>query len=432
MPKRRAVECAVCVEATPASKLVVCPFCEFSACKACFARVLLDGSEEAHCMSCKRAFDREMLIALTSAHFVNTQYKAFREDVLFEREQAMVPATMPYVELERDARAARARLDELQRERRRLRQRIVQINDEMVTQQLIAMRRTPNADAVRSFTQRCPKEGCRGWLNSAYRCGVCSDFSCPRCLAPCGAARADVEAHVCRPGDVESVAAIRSDSTPCPSCGIRVSKVDGCNQMWCVSCHCAFDYRSGQRVHGAIHNPHWMLYQQQHAASTLRDPADIPCGAMPTVGELLAVGAATHTLMNAMRIVRHLETVDIPRLWTRADLRNRPWRVLFILGEVSERAFKSRVQRQDKVDAKNRECVQVLEMVCHTVTDELRQVAVRAKARDGAERAVLSLVEYANRALNTIAARYGQVTPRLIVYAELAWRVSTRGYQTAA
>lgn len=429
MPKQQKVECSVCVEATSHAKLAVCPFCNFSCCKACFTRVLLDASDDAHCMSCRRQFDREILQEITSSHFVNSEYKRFRERILFEREQSMIPATMPYVELERDARVARARLEMLARERDMLRRRILGIGAEIRTQQRIAWRREPDVEASdssrRAFTQRCTREGCLGWLNSAYHCGVCAHFSCPKCLVPCGNTRASVEEHVCRPTDVETVTAIRNDSTPCPSCGIRVSKVSGCSQMWCVQCHCAFDYRTGARINGTIHNPHWILYQQQNAHATARDPADIPCGAMPTIGELRAVGAATPNLVQAARIVGHIEQVELPRLNPRADLENRYWRVRYILGDVDEAAFKARVQRQDKGNAKNHETTQVLEMICHTTTDELRQAAVREKTPSAAEAAVASLIGYANHALNRIAVRYNQVTPRILTDFT-PWRISSR------
>ena len=74
MSKRQKIECAVCVEDTAPSKVVKCPFCDFSCCKSCFTRVLFDGSNDANCMNCHRRFDREILINVMSNHFVNTQY----------------------------------------------------------------------------------------------------------------------------------------------------------------------------------------------------------------------------------------------------------------------------------------------------------------------------------------------------------------------
>lgn len=433
MTKLQRVECSVCIESTTPSKLAVCPFCEFSCCKTCFTRVLLDGSDDAHCMSCRRRFDREVLLKITSSHFVNSCYKEHRERVLFEREISMIPATMPYVELEREKRIAKARVDELTTERNRLRRRLHQVNAEILEQQQNTWRTVPHVDAEasearRAFTQRCTREDCLGWLNAAYRCGVCAHFCCSKCLVACGTERASLDAHACCADDVETVRAIRSDSTPCPSCGVRVSKVSGCSQMWCVRCHCAFDYRTGARINGTIHNPHWILYQQQNAQAA-RDPGDIPCGAMPTIGELRRVHAATQILTQAARIVLHIEHVEMPRLNPRADVANRQWRVRYILREIDEATLRAKVQRQDKADAKNHESAQVLEMVCHTITDELRQVAVREKEVAAGETAVLRLIEYANGALNHIACRYNQVTPRIAIERH-PWRVHPRAGET--
>lgn len=435
MNKRGAIECTICVEPTTPSLVVVCPFCDFRCCKTCFTRVILDDSHDAHCMNCKRRFDREMMLSLTSAKFVNVQYKAHRERLLLEREVSMIPATMPYVELERNTRVARDKMATLMEERRVIERRLVAISHEITTQQNIARQTEPNMEVDsaerRVFTQRCTHENCRGWLNTAYRCGVCSVYSCSKCLVPCGDTRVDMDAHVCNPEDIDTVKAIRLDSTPCPSCGIRISKVSGCSQMWCVQCHCSFDYNNGKRINGIVHNPHWFLYQQQNTQTTSRDLADIPCGAMPSIRELHRVGAATHTLCQAMRIVAHIQAVELRHYNARPDIVNRKLRVRYIMGDLEEDAFKCHLQRHDKVDAKNNEVTQVLEMFCHTVTDELRQVALRAKPLVDGEDTVRTLVIYTNTAMDAIASRYNQKTPKIYYTFEIrtgVWDIVTRRY----
>ena len=435
MSKAQKIECSVCVEATSQSKTATCPFCAFSCCKTCFIRVLTDRKDDAHCMNCKRRFDREMLIQLTSTHFVNTTYKSFREEILFEREKAMIPATIPYVQIERDGREARKAIQVLAVERDKLKRRLSEVNAEIGRQLVISNRTEPHQQSIeetrREFTQCCPRDNCHGWLNSSYRCGVCSVFSCPKCLAPCGSARADVERHVCLPEDVESVKMIRSNSVPCPSCGIRISKVSGCSQMWCVQCHCAFDYRTGSRINGQIHNPHWFIYQQQNTQTLLRDPRDIPCGGLPNVHELRQCVTETTRakyLCEALRMVLHIEQVELPTLNQRADIINRNWRVRYIMGEVGEDAFKTRIQRSDKIDSKKFEISQVFQMLVQTITDELRQLVTKEKCAKDAEKSVTCLINYANAALGDIAHRYSQVTPRIWIPDETfgAWRIVHR------
>jgi hypothetical protein len=43
----------------------------------------------------------------------------------------------------------------------------------------------------------------------------------------------------------------------CPSCSVRIQKIDGCDQMFCVKCHVAFSWKTTRIHKGAIHNPHY-------------------------------------------------------------------------------------------------------------------------------------------------------------------------------
>lgn len=51
----------------------------------------------------------------------------------------------------------------------------------------------------------------------------------------------------------------------CPKCTISISKVVGCNDMFCVQCHAKFNYRTG-KIHngGFFHNIHYTEYLQTH------------------------------------------------------------------------------------------------------------------------------------------------------------------------
>jgi len=43
--------------------------------------------------------------------------------------------------------------------------------------------------------------------------------------------------------------------------------VRNCNQMFCTACNNAFDWRTGQKLSGVIHNPHFHEYQMRNAAA---------------------------------------------------------------------------------------------------------------------------------------------------------------------
>jgi len=84
---------------------------------------------------------------------------------------------------------------------------------------------------------------------------------------------------------VESVKLKKKDTMGCPSCGVRIYKIEGCDQMWCVECHTPFSYKTGDIVKGVVHNPHYYEYIREHGENNLRNPlhakklaqSDLPC-----------------------------------------------------------------------------------------------------------------------------------------------------------
>jgi hypothetical protein len=139
----------------------------------------------------------------------------------------------------------------------------------------------------REFIRKCPT--CpNGFLSSAWRCHLCKTRACKNCLGIKGIVpdgQPDPP-HECKAEDVESARLIENATKPCPHCGVRVQKSEGCNQMWCTACNNAFDWRTGQKTNGPIHNPHFHEYQYRNnlpgttqwldACENNRDPAFWP------------------------------------------------------------------------------------------------------------------------------------------------------------
>ena len=78
----------------------------------------------------------------------------------------------------------------------------------------------------REFIMKCADETCRGFLSSSYKCGTCSKWTCSQCLVIIGENKDD--SHTCDPNTVETAKTIKSETRPCPKCGTRIFKVDGC------------------------------------------------------------------------------------------------------------------------------------------------------------------------------------------------------------
>jgi hypothetical protein len=122
-----------------------------------------------------------------------------------------------------------------------------------------------------SIMCRCPRSttGCVGYVDSTtYECLICSAPTCQRCHEEVGAG------HTCHADAVASVAEIKRSSRACPTCSTNIQKSVGCDQMWCPSCHTAFDYATGNIETGRIHNPEYFEYMRRTKGTLLREAGD--------------------------------------------------------------------------------------------------------------------------------------------------------------
>lgn len=243
----KANECPVCLDKYTGfvRKPVVCPYCEYSVCNVCTKRYLTEGILDAHCMSCRRAWNDEFLDLNFTKAFRTGPYKKHREDVLLDREIGLLPTRQPRVEAVHRLREAEGAMkkvnDELiewERQRSKiiaksngLHARIARYTAESKGNAPPAWtltegeRREPEKERAK-FIMKCPASDCRGFLSSAYKCGTCQMWACADCLVIKGKEK-DAE-HTCDPGVKETVQLIVKESRPCPKCGERISKIDGC------------------------------------------------------------------------------------------------------------------------------------------------------------------------------------------------------------
>ena len=237
--------CPVCCDkyTVQLRKAVKCPYCDYTSCSVCLKKYLTEGQLDAHCMGCRRAWNDEFLDLNFTRAFRIGPYKKHREDVLMEREIAILPTRQPRVEaklkvreIENEFKEVNKKLQELDTQRsrvlrdsHRLSARITRYTAESEGRAPPAWTLTEGEKAATperaKFIMKCPDGECRGFLSTAYKCGTCQMWACPDCLVIKGSKDAE---HTCDPGQKESVALIVKESRPCPKCGERISKVDGC------------------------------------------------------------------------------------------------------------------------------------------------------------------------------------------------------------
>ena len=289
--KKESATCEVCLEDFTSSvrARVSCPQCNLAVCRTCVRRYLLNTTQQAHCMgpNCKCTWDREFLITNTLRSFVNGDYKTHRSKLLLEQEKARLPETMPAVEnylkidsMKKTIVVDNAKMQKILAEYHKIKTKIATDKQNIKRFQ---RGESGKKEEKRVFKQKCGVEDCRGFLSSAWKCGLCATWTCPKCFDVLGKEKEC--GHECDPNNVESAKLIKKETRNCPSCAIPIFKIEGCDQMWCTQCHIAFSWKSGLRVNGVVHNPHF--YQWQRAgggAAPIQTPGAQACGGYQVFG----------------------------------------------------------------------------------------------------------------------------------------------------
>ena len=389
-------DCSICVERLNRStrKPVTCVFCKHVACTTCVKRYMLSSFEDPHCMSCRRTWTRDFIDTVLTKQFRSTELKRHRGEVLLDREKSMLSATQPAVELIIRKREIYVRIAALKGERDRIAEEIEDLKTMLRSGDFGEARATgPGSESVarRCFIKQCIATGCRGFLNPQYTCGVCGIRVCPDChelISPS-------DNHECDASTVESIKMIARDSKPCPKCQSVIHRLVGCNQMWCTICNTAFDWLSCKIVTGRVHNPHYFEFLESRQGSggvgVGRDPNDIPCGGLPharmfakAMHSAMISKPDTKLLLDILRVSTHIEDVELRHRYPAADgihdTTNVDLRIRYMMGEISEDAFKSTLQareiRRDKKIAIN----QVLQMFTNVSADSLRGLVNEVEA----------------------------------------------------
>ena len=397
----------------------MCGYCNYSACSVCCKRYLTDGLLDANCMNCHRAWNDDFLDTNFTRAFRTGPYKAHRENVLFEREMAILPTRQPRVEAkvklrevgEKIAESNRA-LVEIEKKKQevltvahRLHARAARFTAESEGRPPPAWTMAEGEKAAPAdkakFIMKCPGAECRGFLSSAYKCGTCQLWACPDCMVMKGK---DKDApHTCDESLKATVAMIVKESKPCPKCGERISKVDGCDQMFCVDCHTAFSWNTGQLVSGVIHNPHYYEYlRAQGGGVAPRNAGDVPCGGVPYYNQLLTVlnrkvsKGTERRVMAIHRVTSEIQDFRLAQYQGQFNMNdNGDLGVLYLMKEVSKEAMKVELAKREKKREKHLAIRAVLEMFVNTSTMMLN-VIVSAPPIVEDEFTATTMVEYEN------------------------------------
>ncbi len=393
--------CDICAEKVNNStrKLVTCKagVCGFTACKTCVRTYILNSYNDPHCMSCKQPYDDEFMSNNLNQSFVNKEYKEHRKTQLFNLEVSRIPSTMALATNEKEARVKDAELQLVQEDIWKMRDKLRKRERDYhrIRRQIETLRNTIPESKFK-FTMRCSKENCKGFLSTAYKCGLCNSYTCSTCLQYVGSDK-DAE-HVCDPDMVKTAELIKNSTKACPCCGERIQKIDGCNQMWCPECKQAFDWVTGKIETGPIHNPEYILYLQQNNGQRPipRNPGDVVCGGIPH-NILRYISTANfrsvvinpkykekhpnnefyHMLLTHLtRTITHITEVTLPdmrREMTRYQ-DNTDTRIKYMLNDMDSESFKGRIYKNDLERKRTNAQVNIWELFTELGIDLLKYI----------------------------------------------------------
>ena len=393
-----APSCPICAEAytTVLRAETECGQCHKKACIKCVETYMCSSLDDPHCMHCRTTWTRSFLNSICSNTFLNKTYYLHRQTVLVNREKSFLPAYQTVAERELKARDMGKEDIELTKQYRAIesemnkRLLVIQGQRNALYRRIQNVRagRDENADTgpaakatAAKFIRRCTVADCNGFLSSAWKCGLCHTWACPDCFEIKGMDR-DV-AHTCTPEALATAALIRKDTKPCPTCGEMISKIDGCDQMFCTSCHKPFSWVTGQSItRGVIHNPHYFQWLAKGGQTAPTNPGFIPCGGLPQASHV------QNTLRNAfkedrkqiqeiLRVCSHVMDVERHRYERHLDpVNNELVGVQFLLKERSEEDWKKHLGRAEKERQKSNEIRDILDAFNGAAIDLFRRIDI--------------------------------------------------------
>ena len=267
------------------------------------------------------------------------------------------------------------------------------------------------------FIGPCPEEDCKGYLDENYVCGLCKKEACKTCRLPKHEGK-------CDPNIVATVKMMDRETKRCPKCNVPIYKTEGCDQMWCPSCHTAFSWVTGEIEKGRIHNPHYYQWMREQGGGQMaREQGDVRCGGpvlyryvlqtlrrlgLQQYEELLA---EIHSLIGDIRDIRlrRLAVVNNPD-------ENRDLRINYLLGDYkNDKEWLSKIKMREKSKEKRASEILILQMLADTLEVIVENI-YRADSEDEVNVQLAQLPElhsYVNKEFIKIEKRFKNKSFRL-------------------
>jgi hypothetical protein len=306
------------------------------------------------------------------------------------------------------------------------------------------------------YQKACPQPDCNGFLSQKGVCGICKIHVCSKCNVAKGKTKVEIATHECKEEDIESVKAILKETKPCPRCGTRIHKIDGCDQMWCPYCQdkygegTTFSWQTGKIERGRIHNPHFIEHMKKRKGN-LREVGDVHCGGLPLIWQFdrrltwAPYGSYKGSLprnirvqaMNVLRRVTEITQYVLNPMRDKMREQNihRMTQIKHIVGEISDKKFRTAISKTEKKREKDQEVLDVFEVVVAVITEKINHL-YNEPNDENVQMFLIFVDEFSreeNRCLADISFIYKQSVNYVIVFSggpqERTYRPSERSFR---
>ena len=131
------------------------------------------------------------------------------------------------------------------------------------------------------YNRPCSNSTCNGMLKTdSNLCSICDHITCSKCLQPYNKTIKD---HSCNEDDIKTAKLLKKDTKYCPKCNFGITKISGCDVMFCTQCNTSFNWKTMEILTKNLHNPHYLEYLRRAGTQRQRDNVVNNCIANPTI-----------------------------------------------------------------------------------------------------------------------------------------------------
>jgi len=448
--------CKICYDPyNKKRKEIKFPCCDGeTCCHQCFQKYLLEtNSVDPKCVFCQGVLAMSHINDITTKAF-RKAYRDKQNEMRFSLEQSLLSSSQEKAENERRARVIekeykisvlklsmmRMTLVELNKEkksiptdnkkttkelRKKMREKIdkQRFKIKELSTDILYMFRNINAyrngrrvaqvkDVEIAYTSRpCPKEGCRGFMSKANKCGVCETYFCGDCNEQ-KSGRTD-DTHVCDEDKKSTHQLILKSTQNCPKCSVPIFRSSGCSLMWCVVCHTQFDWNTLKIQVGYNHNPEYFRYLRENNITPDRNPLDpvqYRCDEAPdfyrVTNAFLSIPGNNSKYLECYRYFLHTRNITLRDLRLNREVDDySKLRVKYLLSEIDLKTWKRTYKLRFNKKQIDNERYHLIDMFCNVMKDIFNNFLTN-KNMSELDISISNLFKYSNHQLQKINDAY--------------------------